>query len=894
MSTTETDNTTTNKDNDSFPGLFAFGACWIRADFHLHTEMDRQFMPIPEGISFKKAWVDRLAKEDVRLGVITNHNKFDIREYKVLRREAARKEIYILPGVELCVTGGRSGVHILIVFDPETWVFNTENEDFINRFLDNAFPHAANRESDDAPCDWTLPQTLTKLEDHRKNKRDAFVILAHVDDTKGAFKELGGGLETYFDALFEKTVLAVQKVRSRANWDKLSQWVNKKWQPAKVEGSDGKSLETVGAAHTEGNMEKRCYLKLGAFSFQAVRLALLMKEQRVSDTLPAPSSGYIRSLTFTGGLLDAQTLRLNPDMNNFIGIRGSGKSSVIECLRYLLDIGLACIDEDDEYKEKLVERTLGSGGKVSAEVVTGDNKVYQFQRILGETPRVSGNEGIVPHLRPRSLLKTRYFGQKDLVKFSEQKFARDLIDRFTAHKSTKEEEIEQVRQRAEQRLAAIVQYQKHLEKIEEIKADLAEKKESLKKFTEKNLQEKLEAQIALESDVKEADDIVTFQEDTTESLRRWYEDYETPLKRRLSQKTASDLESFGEVMAGLNRFAERFDKIRILLEEMETAHAYTRKAQAGLKEYFEAKKEEFAEIRRTVKIEGELNPDTYVELTKKKNILEAKLSELQNIRKKEDKAYQELLKDLLSLQALWNEAYQERMQEVKRLNERSDEVTVKLAFKADKAAFTERLNSLTSGIQRRTLQKVCDVFADGVELYRDLFFSNAERLTDEAGLNQAQINRLYADLAENLKSIITYCPPDRPEILYKNEPLHDHSLGQRATALMLFLLGQKDFDLLIIDQPEDDLDNQTIYTEVIKRLLDLKGQRQIIFATHSPNIPVLGDAEQICRCTFSPDTIQLLTGPLDDRIMQQEVVTVMEGGEDAFKKRQQIYESWNR
>ncbi len=55
---------------------------------------------------------------------------------------------------------------------------------------------------------------------------------------------------------------------------------------------------------------------------------------------------------------------------------------------------------------------------------------------------------------------------------------------------------------------------------------------------------------------------------------------------------------------------------------------------------------------------------------------------------------------------------------------------------------------------------------------------------------------------------------------------------------MLFLLGRKDFDLLIIDQPEDDLDNQTIYTEVIRRLLDLKGKCRIIFATHSPNIPI--------------------------------------------------------
>jgi hypothetical protein len=272
-------------------------------------------------------------------------------------------------------------------------------------------------------------------------------------------------------------------------------------------------------------------------------------------------------------------------------------------------------------------------------------------------------------------------------------------------------------------------------------------------------------------------------------------------------------------------------------------------------------------------------------------VLKAKLSELQNIQKRKDSAYKELLKDLVSLQELWNEEFQERRQEIDKLNKGNSQVTIRLGFKEDKDSFLEHLSAWTSGIQRRTLQKICDVFSDGIELYRDLF-GDAHRLTNEAGLNQTQITRLHDALAENLKSIVTFRPEHSVDILYKGKPLHEHSLGQRATALMLFLLSQEDFDTLIIDQPEDDLDNQTIYTEVIQRLLDSKGKHQIIFATHSPNIPVLGDAEQIFRCDFSPDKIELMSGPIDNPEMQREVVKVMEGGEEALKKRKQIYESW--
>ena len=96
----------------------------------------------------------------------------------------------------------------------------------------------------------------------------------------------------------------------------------------------------------------------------------------------------------------------------------------------------------------------------------------------------------------------------------------------------------------------------------------------------------------------------------------------------------------------------------------------------------------------------------------------------------------------------------------------------------------------------------------------------------------------------------------------------------------------------MIDQPEDDLDNQTIYKDVITLIRQLKPEIQFLFATHNANFPVLGDAEQIHSCRYANEEITLTSGSIDTPAIQQEIVDIMEGGEDAFNKRKEIYQIW--
>lgn len=118
------------------------------------------------------------------------------------------------------------------------------------------------------------------------------------------------------------------------------------------------------------------------------------------------------------------------------------------------------------------------------------------------------------------------------------------------------------------------------------------------------------------------------------------------------------------------------------------------------------------------------------------------------------------------------------------------------------------------------------------------------------------------------------------------------SAGQQATALLNVLLNQKDYPL-IIDQPEDDIDNRAI-DQIIKMIWKSKKKRQLIFASHNANLVVNGDAELVVCFDYvnasdqSRGTIKV-EGAIDNQLIKAEITSVMEGGEKAFKLRKEKY-----
>lgn len=131
---------------------------------------------------------------------------------------------------------------------------------------------------------------------------------------------------------------------------------------------------------------------------------------------------------------------------------------------------------------------------------------------------------------------------------------------------------------------------------------------------------------------------------------------------------------------------------------------------------------------------------------------------------------------------------------------------------------------------------------------------------------------------------------DLPKILLNSRPIEELSPGQRCSSLIPIILVEGD-NPLIIDQPEDNLDNKMVFELVVDILRGLKEQRQIIVATHNPNIPVSGDAEQIVVFDSpSKEKCQVISqGSIDDEMIIKHIKTIMEGGDKAFEVRMKKY-----
>jgi hypothetical protein len=127
------------------------------------------------------------------------------------------------------------------------------------------------------------------------------------------------------------------------------------------------------------------------------------------------------------------------------------------------------------------------------------------------------------------------------------------------------------------------------------------------------------------------------------------------------------------------------------------------------------------------------------------------------------------------------------------------------------------------------------------------------------------------------------------------QTLDELSTGQKATAVLLLLLLESQAPL-VVDQPEDDLDNRFITDGVVPKMRDEKRRRQFLFATHNANIPVLGDAELIIGLTASGEADQgkarlpqEYMGSIDTHSVRELVEEVLEGGKDAFEMRRLKY-----
>lgn len=872
--------------------VFKHGSTWLRADFHLHTRSDHTFKYSGDDDYYLSDYVDALKRENIGIGVITNHNQFDYEEFVALRKTAQGQGIMLLPGVELRINEGANGIHTLVVFS-DGWL--QSGEDLISEFLSVAFEGKAPSERRESLTSVGLSKIIDRLESYGK---DFFFVFAHVEDRSGLWKELQGGRIREFgrDGKFRSRTLGFQKVRTHCRSEsgkldrqKVKDWLEG-WYPAEIEGSDPKAIDEIGKGEA-------CYLKIGNWSFNAVKYALIDHHSRVAKAPVQPHHSYIMDIMFEGGVLDGHTIPLSPALNTLIGIRGSGKSSIIEAIRYAFNIPLGdMVKSSDPYKEGLPAFVLGSGGKVTVRAVDRHGQEYEVSRIYGDSPDVFV-EGIIQpgiSLRETVLRNPIYFGQRDLSNTSPE-FEKGLVERIFSDKlSHIRTQIEAQNQVVREIITLLKNIASVDEKLEEYQGKKDDAEYRLKQYSAYGIEEKLQKQIVFDTDARKCAAVIATSKAYLAELERLLAQFEDELKNQLHYESTQNpkffadfFEIYNQIVATTGFFHKQIEHVKGAITELVRRQKIFEKKRAGLKD-------EFAEIER--RLAGELKervgskPIDIGEFRQLRSIIDQSAQILRALKQQKYEQGQleaRLEQELAKLKDLWHREFVLLQEELEKVNKPDAAIKIEAKFKGDHISFLEFFKSIFRGsrIREDTFKSLVDKYADFVEMRKNL------ELVVEA-LHPSLRDKFRELFWEYHADLLTYQVPNSLEIFYHGVPLREHSLGQRASALILFILSQEDNDVIIIDQPEDDLDNQTIYEDVIKLILRLKARTQFVFATHNANFPVLGDAEQVITCEYDSVEIRPRIGSIDKPETQHDIVSIMEGGEEAFRKRGRKYRAW--
>lgn len=865
------------------PELFERGAAWVRADFHLHTiaEVDpsrtfRSSYPTENDQgAYLNDWLTKLEADQVRVGVITNHNGFDIKDYKWHAEHGRKRGILILPGVELNVNSG-SGIHTLIVFSPE-WVANSHGEDFIDRFLKGQFqtvPNVGTRTSSN------LKDCLQALEDFKK---EYFVVFAHVDSDNGLMQELAGGSlsENIHQCgdLWNRRVLGLQRVKAA---QKLrGRWPGNVPVPAFVEGSDPKSILEVGTGRS-------CYLKVGELTFESVQFALHDHAERVKSVPPdAKLRPEIAEVRFTGGLLNGESYSVSPQLTALIGSRGSGKSSVIECLRYGLD--LPSSDADTKYKNGLVSGMLSNGGEVT---ITGKNshgQVVTISRPLGFPPLVK-LEGKETRLRPQDVFPgVLYFGQKDLGNRHES-FEAEFYAKLCGAPSAEQRNEEELCVGTVRR--AVSEYRSVL-RAHEKEDEYAHEEEALKVqldlYQQRGVEDRLKALTSFDADKRTLSEFTSrlerFQTDQVSLFQEW--DSLIAEFPEIRSETLDEVKwQLGKRLESLKRGREAHSNLIETLRQTQSELALLLKA---VQEQEQSQQEQFAALQREINA-----PDLDLQKYRANRSRFEQLTKLRQAATQKGQSAQQSLANAIvaarKLHDVWRTRHRAETAALEAHRESiPSEIELKSVFEGDRPAFVSFLKSKLqgTGFKATSYEKIEKQFSNGIALFerRDEIENVLSGSTD--------VQKLQTAMIEHLEEFLTFRVPDRREICFNGAAIQELSLGQRATALLMLLMSLESHPIVIIDQPEDDLDNETIFRQVVEPLLKRKQTTQFIIATHNPNLPVLGDAEFVHACReVSKGKYSHTSGSLDSRDTRKNIVEIMEGGEQAFEQRQKIYRQW--
>lgn len=177
-----------------------------------------------------------------------------------------------------------------------------------------------------------------------------------------------------------------------------------------------------------------------------------------------------------------------------------------------------------------------------------------------------------------------------------------------------------------------------------------------------------------------------------------------------------------------------------------------------------------------------------------------------------------------------------------------------------------------------TLEKLGQ--APDEDVLADAYFAQVLKFSDKTKTRRT-LGDLYRFMLQPAFRVET-------NVLFDGKQMESLSMGQKGTVLLTIFLAEGDH-LLILDQPEENLDNRFVYEVLVGAIRAAKQRRQILMATHNANLVVNTDAEQVIVANYDNGAIKYVSGALENENIRKEVTTLLEGGEEAFRQRELRY-----
>jgi DNA repair ATPase RecN len=617
----------------------------------------------------------------------------------------------------------------------------------------------------------------------------------------------------------------------------------------------------------------------------------------------------IRSVSVIGGFLDAARFEFVEGLNCFIGARGAGKTTVVELIRFALDVPPSREASAMELRriEALVDRNL-AGGRVQVTIETKDGLCYVITRTAGEEPLVLTADGKPTDLTLKSggLFRADIYSQNEVEGIADRKTSQlDLIDNFEAERIAEiDTQIDQVRSVLATNANEIVPLQTRIYALGEELGTLAGIDEKLKHFSGAGGEnaKTINQAHALKSLRDRERRTVS---ESRQMLQSFSQDL-AALNGRLAQQTSvlGDRDVVkgpnGELVANvLEELKECGRVVDDMLGDAGKGISATlgRIATASIR-LDAIHKEQELEFRSLIEkhrhAQGQAAERTQLE--RRRNDLLAKERLRHQLREQLSTLQGSRTKLLQRLSELWDERFAIRESVAERINTAlSPTIRVSVQQFGNPELYRQLLEEALKSARIKHLivaQKIAGKFWP-VALATAIRERKTAALIDRAELNPEQAEKALVALynPKLLFELETVELLDLPRIELKDGDTYKDSLslstGQKCTAILPILLLDS-ANPLLIDQPEDNLDNRFIFETVVDSIHKVKTGRQLIFVTHNPNIPVLGDAERVFVLDSDGSAARMANeGTVDE--CKSEIVTLLEGGEDAFKARKYRY-----